>query len=451
MASKTASIKRFSSGFFLPLVYFIIFAMTLYTTISRILIWTLLNPWINANLQRFLGLFRSSGPQAQIDFGSGLILACQFVIVASVILLGFKYRYFRNRVFWIACLPIILLLIVTGVSRFWSVESGFTRSRYLLFLAAALGGMYVAYQYKLEKLMVVLEAFAALLVVGSLVLILKYPKFTTTLNGGAWTGILSWKMPAGTLMGFAALAFLFRIARFKQDNWAVRIYGVVFYVLSLFLLVKANSITELLGVIAAHIVLGLAILYLRWGHLLKPVHWWILGAVALVALLGLWFGRGLWLGIFNRSSALTGRIPLWEALIPFINQRLFLGYGFGEAFWKNGAYYLLIWKQFTWNPVFAHNGFIEALLDTGIVGLLLWVLFLIQTGFLSLRYFLRRQTLSALVFFAWFVFVLVANIANNHLGSYETFTWLLLVIAFFFALHQSLDREQADVNAPDQA
>ena len=52
------------------------------------------------------------------------------------------------------------------------------------------------------------------------------------------------------------------------------------------------------------------------------------------------------------------------------------------------------------------------------------------------------MNLSAFIFFAWFVFVAVANIANNHLGSYETLTWLLLLVTFASLLKDMLEQKQ---------
>ena len=140
-------------------------------------------------------------------------------------------------------------------------------------------------------------------------------------------------------------------------------------------------------------------------------------------------------------------IFLWLSLIPAIKERLFFGYGFGEAFWKNSDYYQPIWTLFPFFlPLFAHNGFIEALMDNGLVGLLLWIVFLVQVSFLTLCYFFRERTLSAIFFFSWVVFMVIMNVANNHLGSYETFTWLLLVISFASMVREKIDREKASAD-----
>lgn len=254
--------------------------------------------------------------------------------------------------------------------------------------------------------------------------------------------MFGWKMPFAMVMGFAVVLFLYRLLDYKEVKWKTRIYSLVLYCLAWFLLVKSQSATELMAVVAVHFVIILGWLYLKWGHHLKPVHWWLLTGLVVVAVVAAWFGRGFLLGLIGREVTFTGRLPLWNSLGPAIRERLFFGYGFGEAFWKNEVYYLPIWELNTWQPAFADNGYIEALIDNGIVGLVLWIIFLVQVAYLNLRYFVRQHNLPALFFFSWFVFMAVMNVSNNHLGSYETFTWLLLVISFAFMVHDGIDQKR---------
>jgi O-antigen ligase len=166
----------------------------------------------------------------------------------------------------------------------------------------------------------------------------------------------------------------------------------------------------------------------------------MLAAVSIVLLAAAWFGRGFLLGLIGRNESLTGRIPLWEAIFPFIQKRFWLGYGFGEAFWKNDIYTQVVWKAIIWEAPYAHNGFIEAFLDTGIVGLVAWILFILQVSYLSVRYFLSEHASPAVIFSAWMAFIVVSNIADNMLGSYEYFTVFLLAIAFAFLIRGEIDK-----------
>ena len=60
-------------------------------------------------------------------------------IFFTVVLLVTQTRYLRTRGFWLACIPLITLLILTGLSRLWSVAPGTACSRcYNLLLAGGL-------------------------------------------------------------------------------------------------------------------------------------------------------------------------------------------------------------------------------------------------------------------------------------------------------------------------
>jgi exopolysaccharide production protein ExoQ len=260
-------------------------------------------------------------------------------------------------------------------------------------------------------------------------------------NPGAWLGLFWWNIYLGEVMVFAAILFLFQVSRFKNQSWIVTCLSIIFYGLSLLILIKSRSTTETIALLGAHVIFLLVIVYLKWGHLLKPVHWWTFLAVFIFALLAAWFGRGALLGFVGKSPDFTGRIPLWIELTTFIRQRPFTGYGFGGAIWRNQTYQDMIWSVITWRPPHAHNGFVETFLDTGFFGFLFWLLFLGQVAWLSIRNFIRAHTQAAGIFLAFLVEIVISNLADAQMGSYETFAWFLLVTLFTILLGGRLERQ----------
>jgi O-antigen ligase len=129
-------------------------------------------------------------------------------------------------------------------------------------------------------------------------------------------------------------------------------------------------------------------------------------------------------------------------LIAFVKEKPFLGYGYGEAFWMVTDNLRKIWAVFSWHPAYAHNAYLEIILDMGMIGFVVWVLFLIYVLRSSLYYFLREHTLPALIFFAWSVAITIYNLSDNLLGSYETFYWFLLVVAFSFSIRDIIERKR---------
>jgi len=430
---------NFTLSYLLPLFCIVLLVITFYFSTAKILLWDIVRPLINVNVHRILSLIGLS--QVQVDITAYIVGAARFVMYASALLLLLTNKYIRHGGFWLACFPLAAILIISGISRFWSITPAYTISRFLYLIAAGLGGVFIGFELNKNKIIWVLEAIAVLMVLGNLFMVIKHPSFAI-MSGGEWRGLFIWKDYAGEVMAIASMMFLFRLVNFKNEPWIIRIYSLVFYALSVFMIFKSQSITEVISLFTVHIILIPAILYLKWGRLLKPIHWWFIGEAGLVILLIVWFSRDAWSGFIGRNSSFTARLHLWEALIPFIQQKLLLGYGFGEAFWKSGGDVAKVWAAAGWMAPFAHNGYIEALLGTGIVGLGLFLVFFIQIAYLSLRYFSRKHNLSALIFFAWFIEIAISNFGNNRLGSHDPFAWLLLVLAFSILMRDVLDRQQ---------
>jgi exopolysaccharide production protein ExoQ len=426
----------------------VVVALVLYTSIYRFFRWDVIFGFLNYRIPLFLDLLGFSQAEFHIDsFWINPWITRLVILVAGCLFVFSQWKSLRTHSFWLAFLPIVVLLILTGASRFWSVAEGFTVGRFELLLAEVLGGLWIGSRYKISAIRTILEIFAAVVVTASLMTVYFYPEYAVVQDFrglNQWNGIFNWKMPFGTLMGFTVILFLFRMLDFKGLNWKRRVSSLVLYGLGWVLLVKSQSATELLGVIAVHFVIFLGWFYLKWGHFLRRVPWWLLAGLMVIGLLMVWFERDILLGLVGREVTFTGRLPLWASLEPAIRERIFFGYGFGEAFWKNEVYYLPIWKLNAWQPVFAHNGYIEAVIDNGIPGLMLWILVLVQVGYLSLRYFVQNHNLPALYFFSWFILIIVMNVGNNHLGSYETFTILLLMISLGYVLRDRLDKEKIE-------
>jgi O-antigen ligase len=104
-------------------------------------------------------------------------------------------------------------------------------------------------------------------------------------------------------------------------------------------------------------------------------------------------------GNAEATAKLTGRIPLWEILLPEIGQRPWLGAGFA-AFWSPDK--LLQIELLTGkSAVSAHNGFLEEVLNTGIVGLAILLMFCVC----AIAVARRRADLGDP--FGWLVFLFV--------------------------------------------
>jgi O-antigen ligase len=71
------------------------------------------------------------------------------------------------------------------------------------------------------------------------------------------------------------------------------------------------------------------------------------------------------LDVLGKDSTLTGRTELWEKLFKMTDNPI-LGTGF-ESFWL-GPRLETLWAQYWWQPNQAHNGYIEAYINLGWIG-----------------------------------------------------------------------------------
>jgi O-antigen ligase len=74
-------------------------------------------------------------------------------------------------------------------------------------------------------------------------------------------------------------------------------------------------------------------------------------------------------------NSLTGRLPLWEELVHAASKRPWLGYGHG-GFWNSENTFLYS-EMFDWHIPHGHNAYLDLVLNVGLVGLglyLLWFL-----------------------------------------------------------------------------
>jgi O-antigen ligase len=123
---------------------------------------------------------------------------------------------------------------------------------------------------------------------------------------------------------------------------------------------------------------SLAILLLSAGVMLalglpglnkRMIGVYVAGAIALALGAELTFGvRAAVIEALGRDPTLTDRTLLWADVLALQGSPM-LGAGF-ESFWL-GPRLDVIWAKWWWRPTQAHNGYIEAYLNLGIVGLIL--------------------------------------------------------------------------------
>jgi len=131
------------------------------------------------------------------------------------------------------------------------------------------------------------------------------------------------------------------------------------------------------------------------------------------------------LSFFKKDITISGRIPLWNLLLQTsIKEHLWFGYGF-NAYWQrwmgsespaNNVVINIVGNGRDW-VAHAHNGFLDIILNIGVIGLVLFIcLFLINVPLIILTFtFITNLFNSPIIIpsFIWFLFVIVTIRLNN--------------------------------------
>lgn len=192
----------------------------------------------------------------------------------------------------------------------------------------------------------------------------------------AWRGLAPHKNLLGQMMLFAVLVWLFEI---RTSKFKSKIIAIIFLGLSLIVFLGARSTTCFL--VAAFIFM---LMFLKnLGKLIGPagVDKFFFGVIVLGSLtliISIFLLAPDWIAslfnMFGKDMTFTGRIDLWERIFTISRQHFLQGCGFG-GFWVMDSPNLnAIFQEFVWLPNTSHNGYLDLLNETGLVGLIILVL-----------------------------------------------------------------------------
>jgi O-antigen ligase len=138
------------------------------------------------------------------------------------------------------------------------------------------------------------------------------------------------------------------------------------------------------------------------------------------------------MGRQQHLSSLTGRLPLWRELWKAADDRLWLGYGMG-AFW-NGKSVTKYSRMFGWHIPHAHNAYLDLILQMGVIGAAMHVLWLVGTALTSLGRYDRGLRPTDLFVTCFMAFELVHGISESKLPGSGEAGFLMLAVMVMVAL-----------------
>ncbi len=145
----------------------------------------------------------------------------------------------------------------------------------------------------------------------------------------------------------------------------------------------------------------------------------------------------------NRSSSLTGRTQIWKLSVYAIKKQPILGYGF-NSFWPKHkdlskfSEASTIWNKLKWSVPQAHNGYLDLVLNTGMVGaaiiLGLFVIQIIQlTKMFQNANFDQRVREVAVFGLSYWILIIYINFAESFLLNIRYYYQFVLLYFVFVA------------------
>jgi exopolysaccharide production protein ExoQ len=316
----------------------------------------------------------ANGLAAAEDAGGEFLRLAWYPAYLVVILLVLRDRRLiistikKNRL-------LTVLVCWTILSVLWSVSPSDTLRRSVALALSSIFGLYLGSRFDVIGVVRLLAAALAIDMVASVVLCLAFPAIGITASGdyaGSWRGVFANKNTLGALMGLACLAFYVLYLADRRRSYLLAI-GV-----ALCLLLASISVTPLIILLALVPALALMQRFFR-----NPRQFALLLALAVcgAGLSGLLVMIGLeaFVSLFGRDLTFTGRTDIWELSWNAIEQRIWLGYGYG-AFWANPLGPAAgIWDALNWRVPSSHSGLLEIWLSIGFVGVALFCALLFRT------------------------------------------------------------------------
>lgn len=259
-------------------------------------------------------------------------------------------------------------------------------------------------------------------------------------QGGALRGIYVHRNLLAEVLTPALLAALAH--RFGGPRPALRKAVVVGVLLGGIVLTHSSTA---LASIAAGIAVAMLLLPVRTATKRARPAVLVLVAAALVAV-GVFAVThiDLVLGLLGRDSTLTGRALIWEQVRALMDQRPVIGWGWGATWGESDFVRLTVQAVAHFDVPSAHNGYLDAWLQTGAVGLVLFLLLVAAALFRGLAAVLSRGSRLGLWGVLMPVGLLVYNVGEADLVSPLTLLLLAVTLAALTREAAQAKRERAD-------
>ena len=369
------------------------------------------------------------------DTGRGanqLLIVPIFAVCALLVL----YRARRSFILLSASPLTIALVTVPLLSVLWSTDPSQTLSRSLALLFAVCASLFLAERCTPRELMMLVAIGVGTAALLNMLYVLLTPGTGLMHDGhaGAWRGLYSQKNGLARLMVLGTVACFYAAAVSRRHR---RLLALVGSGLCLTLTFLSTSMTAVVALLAVGVAVALVhMLRARGPALVVSTGIVATMVTCLLLLLALYAEESA--ALLGRDLTLTGRTVIWTTALSELQDRPYLGFGYG-AFWTGwSGPAAIVWAQSGFDPGDSHNGFLDAAIDLGILGALLFLVHLSVTVWAAIRWSrLEGATTWPVAFLAVFV---IYNLTESSVLRPTNLLWILYLAV---SLRLALDLRRA--------
>ncbi|PZW64673.1 O-antigen ligase [Pseudomonas sp. URMO17WK12:I6] len=380
-----------------------------------------------------IGFFSGLADTSNLDLaekdleGNAVNQICGLITLLVPLFFFIRNKVFLSKSFYRNNAFLLVFMLCLAVSISWSHDPMLSFKRFVALISVVFFAGFIAYNYSLEKIAFMLGCLIGAAALFGLILALVRPD-VAFINGGVREGAFKGIFPdknAGARIN--AIAILLLLPMIRQGNpWAI-----ICSLFSLIAIALAQSATATALIVAGTVSYWYFLTLIRL-HINRS--WPAFLGTTIVYLLICFFLYGnytLLLELTGRDPSLTDRTLIWDLLTPLIDAEFLKGYGFG-AFWSSPSAEVFISR---WGYIGnAHNGYIETLLNGGIVQLIALLLMLIEALLKHYRAVMADQSarfhVSAMVIVGSFMLTnYVAYVVPNY-RSAEFLVFCVLALSF---------------------
>lgn len=304
----------------------------------------------------------------------------------------------------------------------WSQFPTLTMRGSAVLVGTTLFGIYVGVRYSVREQLDILAWVIGAGIVMSLVFVIWLPSYGVNrdVTAGAWQGAFAQKNNLGQVMVLGILVFAFwQISRRSWVRWLAISASVTMLLLSRSATGVVVCIITLLAIPLYKLVRARITLVIPLGIGLCV---FVFGLVLVASA-----NSGELLRLLHRGRDLTGRTELWTAVLYSISKRPWLGYGF-SAFWEGmkGESETVL-EAVGWSAWYSHDGFLDVLVQVGIVGLVLWVGGYLILWWRAIAFAARSTGPAALWLCTYLLFMMIYNVTEGSILSQNGIYWVLYI------------------------